>query len=137
MRFTQQIIATFAPFSICANPMGNQLDVSGLLMTSEEAVWCGGNLNLKTDRDEECGTEHCQLTLGTYAYYHITDEVLTKYVNLKYYQRHPAAQILQQVLLCKLHTDSSAYHRCLWHEWSSAVLLTVRRLISLNHVDWQ
>ena len=75
MRFTQKIIATFALFSICAyaNPIGNQLDVSGLLMTREEAAWCGGMT------DEECA-EHCQLTIGTDAHYRCNP----KYVNLKY-----------------------------------------------------
>ena len=65
MRFTQQIIATFALFSILAyaEPM-RQLKVPGLLVTREplEAKWCGG-LDVG-----EC-QEHCTLALGSNAKY--------------------------------------------------------------------
>ena len=78
MRFTQQIIATFALLSICAyaNPMpvGNELDISGLLIAREpaETTWCGGL------SDGQCAT-HCQTTLGRYARY----TCYAKYVNLE------------------------------------------------------
>jgi hypothetical protein len=78
MRFNQQIITTFALFSICAyaNPIGNPLEVSNpaLLITTREqveGVWCGG-----MSGEEEC-KEHCQTVLGYNAKYKCT----TKFVN--------------------------------------------------------
>ena len=73
MRFTQQIIATFALLSICAyaNPMSvgrNERDVSGL-----QIEWCGGM------SDGECSL-HCQVTFGQQAKH----TCYSKYVNLKY-----------------------------------------------------
>ena len=75
MHFIQQNIVTFALLSICAyaNPMGNQLEVSGQLMIREQVTWCGGM------NEGEC-QEHCRSLHGKYAQYKCQSE----YVNLKY-----------------------------------------------------
>ena len=80
MRFTQQIIATFALFSICAyaNPMGNQLKVSSQLMTREqppysESDYCGG---LSAN---ECQA-YCKAEYGQYRQY----KCRSQYVNFEY-----------------------------------------------------
>ena len=123
MRFTQQIMATFALFSICAyaNPMGNQLEVSGQLMAREQATWCGGLT------DEKCKA-FCITQFGQSRKY----QCRYKYVNLILTTTWTdKRQNLQRLHMCKFISITDVYGTTNAIAWSpaacvQAALLTAR-----------